>query len=199
MGAFGNRYAATHQSTQSLDFKQNMHYIGGSNVKSVLRHALTIKHKNEEWKKVLSTIRSNFVISELSEAPDAELMAWTTAVDRGKLTKISAKALEFFVQLGREVKPLERLDGSLINDEVIQTITKSAYLLLRWDELKGSLNEKESFKLLHALTHHFCVTWRNGIIGRRHDEMALSKEAQKFGTGGISFRSRLGAKTSKLK
>lgn len=189
-----DRYAKTIQSTVSLDFKQNMHYIGGSNVKSFLKTALRVKHRNEEWKNVIQTIRSNFLISELAAAPDAELVAWTETVDRGKLTKISHKALDFFVQLGKEVKPLERLDGSIHNDEVIRTITKSAYLLLRWDELKGSLNERASFKLLHALTYHFCVTWRNGVIGRRHDEKAAAKEAQKFGTGGVAFRARMGGK-----
>ena len=55
--------------------------------------------------------------------------------------------------------------------------------------------EKESFKLLHASNSmQFCVTWRNGIIGRRQDEMAVHKEAQKFGTGGVAFRATLGGK-----
>ncbi|KAK3913148.1 Zinc finger protein 462 [Frankliniella fusca] len=191
------RYAVTHQSTISIEFKQNMHYIGGSNVKSFLKNALRVRHRSEEWQRVISTVRENFLITELSHAPDKELMAWTESVDRGKLTKISAKALDFFVQLGADIKPLERLDGSLLNDEVIDKISSSPPLLLRWDELKGKLSEKEAFKLLHALTMHFCVTWRNGIIGRRHDEMAAAKEAQKFGTGGVAFRSRLGGKSSK--
>lgn len=189
------RYAVTSQSTTSVSFKQDMHYIGGSNVKSFLKNALRVKHRSEEWHRVISTVREKFLISEFSNAPDKELMAWTESVDRGKLTKISAKALEFFVQLGAEVKPLERLDGSLVNDEVIEKISNSPHLLLRWDELKGNLSECEAFKLLHALTMHFCVTWRNGIIGRRHDEMAAAKEAQKFGTSGVAFRSKLGGKT----
>ena len=120
-----NRYAATYQSVVSLDFKQNMHYIGGSNIKSILRTALRVKHRNEEWKRVMAVIKNNFLISEFAKAPEPELLAWTDKLDRGKLIEISAKALDFFVQLGVEVKPLERLDGSLINEEDIEKITVS--------------------------------------------------------------------------
>lgn len=192
--ALETRYAVTYQSTRSLDFKQNMHYIGGSNVKSVIRSALRIKHRNDEWHRVLNTLKDHFLISDFAKAPDSDLMQWTVSVDRGGLTKISGKALDFFVQLGTEVKPLERLDGSLITDEVIDKVSKSAPLLLRWDELKGALSEKESFKLLHSLVHQFCITWRNGIIGRRKDEMDAAAEAQKFGTGGLAMRAVLGGK-----
>lgn len=188
------RYAVTYQSVLSVDFKQNMHYIGGSNVKSILRTALRVKHRNEEWQRVIATIKNNFIISEFAAAPDAELIAWTETIDRGRLTKISDKALSFFVELGTEVKPLERLDGSLMNDEVFEKMVCSPALLLRWDELKGNLTEKESFKLLHAIISQFSVTWRNGIIGRRQDELAVQKAAKKFGTGGVAFRSRMGGK-----
>lgn len=186
-----SRYAVTYQSTLSLDFKQNMHYIGGSNIKSIVKTALRVKHRNAEWHRLMTTLKEQFIVNELAVAPEPELMAWTERLDRGRLTKISKKALDFFVQLGTEVKPLERADGSLLNDEVIETIVKSAPLLLRWDELKGSLSGKESFKLLHAITYQFCITWRNGIIGRRTDQLAENNKARKFGTGGVSFRSTL--------
>ncbi|XP_034237898.1 uncharacterized protein LOC117643253 [Thrips palmi] len=191
------QYAVTNQSTCSTEFKQNMHFIGGSNVKSILRSALRIKHRNEEWQRLIATIKEQFVVSDFACAPDSELMAWTESVDRGRLTKISKKALVFFVHLGIEVKPLERRDGSLLNEEVIEKIMSSPgspSLLLRWDELKGSLTERESYKLMLSLTHQFCISWRNGIIGRREDERAASKGGQKFGTGGVSFRANLGRK-----
>lgn len=185
------RYANTLQSVNSMDFRQNMHYIGGSNVKSILKTALRFKHPNEEWQKVIKTIKDHFLISELSTAPAPVLMAWTDSLDRGRLTKISLNALEFFVQLGKEVKPLEQLDGSLLTDKVFDQVSQSASILYRWGKLKGDLSEEESFKLLHALVCHFCVTWRNGIIGRRKDMMALEKNAQKFGTGGVAFRATI--------
>lgn len=187
------RYAVTKQSTESLDFQQSIHYIGGSNVKSVLRTAFRNKSPNSEWRRVIDTIKKNFVVNSLAEAPRQELMAWTLAQDRGKLQKISDKALSFFLQLAREVKPLERLDGSLLNSEVFDVVGKSTSLLSLWDSLRGSLNESESFKLLHAIVNHFCVTWRNGIVSRKQDEMALAKRGvQKFGTDGIAFRAKLG-------
>lgn len=104
------------QSTSTMDFKQNMHFVEGSNVKSVLRTALSIKKRNTEWKKAIDTIRTHFLISEFSQAPEPELMKWT--IDRGKLTKINDVGLDFFVQLGTEVKPLERLDGSILSDSL---------------------------------------------------------------------------------
>lgn len=188
------QYAVTHQSTGSTEFKQNMHYIGGSNVKSILRKALKIKHRNEEWQRLVDTLKTQFIVSELACAPDSELMAWTESVDRGRLTKISKKALDFFVQLGIEVKPLERSDGSVLTEEVIEKVFTSPSLLLRWDELKGSLTETESYKLMLSLAHQFCITWRNGVIGRREDERAVSKVQSKFGTGGVSFRANLARK-----
>ena len=103
--ALENQYALTYQPTKTTDFKQNMHYIGGSNVKSVLKTALRVK-RTDKWNRVILPLRNNFLINELAAAPQAELRAWTEAKDRGKLTKISGKALEFFVQLGTEVKPL---------------------------------------------------------------------------------------------
>ena len=77
------RYASTVQSTSTVDFKQTMHFIGGSNVKSVLRTALSIKKPNSEWKKVIDTIRTHFLISDFSQAPEPELIKWTFALDRG--------------------------------------------------------------------------------------------------------------------
>ncbi|KAK3909140.1 Zinc finger homeobox protein 4 [Frankliniella fusca] len=187
------RYATTKQSTDSLDFKQNMHFIGGSNVKSILRTALRKKNSGE-WARVIQTIRNNFLVSELSNAPAADLMEWTLRLDRGKLLKISDIALQFFVKLGTLVKPLERLDGSLLNSEVFDCVGKSSDLLRIWSELKGSLSESESFKFLHALISQFCITWRNGIVTRRQDEMALRKHSEKLGTGSVAFRAKLAGK-----
>ncbi|KAK3931223.1 Transposable element Hobo transposase, partial [Frankliniella fusca] len=184
------RYATAKQSTDSLDFKQNMHFIGGSNVKSILRTALRKKNSGE-WARVIQTIRNNFLVSELSNAPAADLMECTLRLDRGKLLKISDIALQFFVKLGTLVKPLERLDGSLLNSEVFDCVGKSSDLLRIWSELKGSLSESESFKFLHALISQFWITWRNGIVTRRQDEMALRKHSEKLGTGSVAFRAKL--------
>ena len=90
------------------------------------------------------------------------------------------------------MKPLERLDGSILSDQVLDVVCNSPSILARWDKLKGILSEQQSFKLLHAITCHFCVTWRNGVIGRRHDELSMAKTAQKHGTGGVAFRAKLG-------
>jgi len=53
-------YAATEQSVTSLDFKQNMHYIGGSNVHSVLVTGLSKKDPSNEWKRIICTLRKFF-------------------------------------------------------------------------------------------------------------------------------------------
>jgi len=81
--------------------------------------------------------------------------------------------------LGRIVKPLERVDGSLILDEVMQKVASSTELRDLWDRLvQDTLLPEESFKLLHALCYHFCVTWRAGIISRRKDELNASTHAR---------------------
>lgn len=182
------RYVKSSQPSNSDDFVQSVHYIGGSNIKSVFRTAM--KYNTPEWRRVVITLRRQFLVSEFASAPSQVLSAWTDTRDRGGLQKISNKALNFFLQLACEVKVLERLDGSLLNEEVFDAIGQSAPLLCMWDELKGDLSDTESCKLLHALVSHFCYSWRNGIIGRRHDEMAMTK-SEKHGTGGVAFRPRL--------
>lgn len=183
------------QPTETLDFKQLMHFIGGSNVRSVLRTAFRIKNPSSEWVRVIDTIRNYFIIGELASAPDEELMQWTEDQDRGGLIKIGSDLLDFFVELGVTVNVLEHFDGSLYIDEVIEKVTNNGKLIRLWDEaIRGSLPGDESFKLLHALCSHFCITWRRGIITRRIDELSTvgkSVGGSKHGQSGVAFRSTL--------
>ena len=189
------RFCITSQPTDTLDFKQTIHYIAGSNVKSVLRTALRVKNPNSEWTRIVDTIKKYFLVSEYADAPDEKLMEWTLAQDRGGLTKIGATLLDFFVELGITVNVLEHMDGSLYQNEVITAVTNSGKLIRLWDEaVKGSLPDDESFKLLHALCGHFCCTWRSGIISRRLDELAakgFTVGGNKHGKSGVAFRATL--------
>lgn len=152
------RFVISGQPTDTLDFKQVIHYIGGANVKCILRTALRIKNPNCEWTRIIDAIKKYFIVGESACAPDATLMEWTLDQDRGGLIKISAPFLDFFVELGTAVNILEHTDGSLFVDEVMNTVTSSGKLIRLWDEaLKGSLPSDESFKLLHAVVLTFVI------------------------------------------
>lgn len=193
------RFVLTSQPTDTLDFKQTMHYVGGANVKSILRAALKIKNKNHEWLRVIEVVKKYFLISEFAAAPEAELMAWTETQDRGGLTKISSNLLNFYVNLGATVKIMEHCDGSLYVDEVMEKVMESSTLLCLWDEtLKDALSKEQSFKLMHALCSYFCSTWRRGIITRRIDEMSAVNESVgvKHGMSGVPFRATIPSQQS---
>ena len=188
------KFVVTGQKTDSMDFKQLMHYVGGSNIKSILRTAFRIKNPNHEWLRVIKAVKDYFLVSELAQAPDEEIMAWTLSQDRGGLTKICGSLLEFFVELGATVKVLEHFDGSLYVEEVIEKVTNSSKLICMWDmTLNGALTSQESFKLLHAICSYFCNTWRRGIVTRRLDELCSEKESvgAKHGMAGVAFRATL--------
>ncbi|XP_026283479.2 uncharacterized protein LOC113209924 [Frankliniella occidentalis] len=187
-------YTVTKQKTDTLDFKQNMHYIGGANLKSMLGKGLVIKKENrtEEHIRYLGVLKSQFLIGEFCCAPDKELMAWTLSQDRGGLKKINAKALDLFVALGIIVKDLEHFDGSLYLNEVFEKVTTSPDILLKWDDIiRDLLPKKESWSLLYGLCYYFSNTWRSGIVSRRKDELSTRKDAPKHGTSGVSFRAKL--------
>lgn len=191
----GTRYANRTESTSSDEFKQTMHFVGGANIKKILRVSLRLRNPDDKSLAIIDTIRSTFLVVDLAEDTDEVLMAWTESQDRGGLCKINTNVLEFFVQLGRTIQPLERADGSLLASEVIETVSSSYEVISLWDEIiGGKLNGEVSFELLHELVCHFCVTYRNGIISRRLDEWACDQsqkgKSQKHGTGGVSFRAR---------
>jgi len=190
---FASLYRVNDQSTECLEFKQIMHYVGGANVKKVLKNCLQLKHPTDQSTRIVTVIKSRFIAGDEAEAPDAVLMEWTISQDRGKLIKISAQALDFFVYLGKTVQALEHLDGSLWIDEVIEKVSDSPHLIILWDGIvKDSLSQEESFQLLYALCHHFCITWRNGIISRRMDEICRTNcKTDKFGKDGVAFRAKL--------
>lgn len=100
------RFALTTQPTESLEFKQLMHFISGANVKSILKGAFRIKNPNHEWLTVINVIKTYFVCSESSLAPppEAELRAWTETQDRGGLIKISVALLDFYLELAPTLK-----------------------------------------------------------------------------------------------
>lgn len=189
------RFCIATQPTDTLDFKQVIHYIAGSNVKSVLRTALRVKNPNSEWRRIVETIKRYFLVGEHAAAPDEILMEWTLTQDRGGLIKVGGLLLDFFVELGVTVNVLEHMDGSLHQSEVITAVTNSGKLIRLWDEaVKGSLPDDESFKLLHALCCHFCCSWRNGIVSRRLDELAAkggTVGGNKHGKSGVAFRATL--------
>lgn len=189
----GERFVIKSQPTDTLDFKQTMHYVGGANVKSILRSPTGIKNPNHVWLRVIDVVKNHFLITELATAPKAELIAWTESVDRGGLTKINAKLLDFFVELGATVKVLEHFDGSLYVEEVLQKVADNSKLVCLWSEiLKGSLPEVQSLKLLHNLCTYFCNTWRKGIVGRRLDEISASQSVgAKHGMAGVAFRTTI--------
>lgn len=190
------RFAITSQPTESLDFKQLMHYIGGANVKSILRGAFKIKNPNHEWLKVIDVVKNYLVCGKFSLAPPPEkdLRAWTETQDRGGLIKISAGLLDFYLELAPTVKCMEHLNGSLLIDEVIEKVLENNKLMIMWSELvKQSLSQESSFKLLHALLTYFCNTWRRGIITRRLDELSAANQSVgvKHGMGGVAFRASI--------
>ena len=188
------RFVLRSQPSDTLDFKQVIHYIGGSNVKSLLRAALRIKNVNNEWKKVIDIVKKHFLITDLAEASNDELMAWTLTQDRGGLVKINEDLLSFFIELATVVKVLEHCDGSLYIDEVMGKVLDNTRLVYKWDDiLKGSVTSDQSLKLLHSLCTYFCNTWRQGIVTRRLDELSDHNESSgaKHGMGGVAFRATL--------
>ncbi|KAK3926348.1 hypothetical protein KUF71_014595 [Frankliniella fusca] len=176
-------YTVTQQSTDTVDFKQYMHY------------GLLIQKENRtgEHIRYLGVLRSQFLIGEFCSAPDKELMAWTLSqVDRGGLIKINAKALDLFVSLGVIVKNLEHFDGSLYLHKVFEKVTSSPDIILKWDDIiRDLLPKKESLSLLYGLCYYFSNTWRSGIVSRRKDALSTRKDAPKHGTSGVSFRTKL--------
>jgi len=182
----------TDENTSSVDFIQNMHYVGGSNVCSVLRTERRYANGSEEWASVIRVLKDNFIASDLTEPPPPEFSEWTDLQSNGGLIKVTRSAGEFFVALGQLVKPLERIDGSLINEDVIENVCSTPKMLVLWDALvKDCLPKTQSFKLLHAICNHFCVTWRSGIISRRMDAIQKKKKSSQQGKGGINFRATL--------
>lgn len=189
---FTEQYVMRAENTNTVEFTNVMHYIGGSNVKSVLRRLLRIKNPSEETENLLFTIRNNFLITSFSDSPEPELRAWTDAQDRGGLSKITSDMLNFFVALGNTVKDLERANGSLLTDDVINTVCATKSLVFLWDDIiKQTLSENESFNLLYALVLQFCVTWRKGIISRRMDQFKRSNAVTDSTSGGVAFRAKL--------
>lgn len=187
-------YAITKQSTDSKEYKELMHFIGGANIKSVLRCAWRNWGSNDDCKSVIKTVRANFLVSSSDDVNSADeiFMEWTAAQDRGKLLKINSKALQFFIVLGSIVKPLEHFDGSLILNEVVDKISEHPQILLMWEELIAeTLSKKVSFKLLYSLVEYFCNTWRSGIVRRRMDEIQGVVTAEPLGTKGIAFRPKV--------
>lgn len=185
-------YTETSQKTDDLDFKQNMHYIGGSNIKSIVRKFYRLKHPKAADFKFILAVKERFLIGEFCGSADANIIAWTESQDRGGLLKINAKALDFFVAVGCIIKPLEHFDGSLYVDEVVEKVMSTPDLVLRWDDIvRGALPRQDSFNLLYRLCTHTCNTWRVGIVGRRKDEMCTDKDAPKHGTEGVGFRPKL--------
>lgn len=187
------RYAVRSENTDTEEFILNMHFVGGANVKKILRAALRLRNPNERSLRLIYAIRNNFLITSWADAPDDVLMAWTEAQDRGGLLKINKQVLQFFVLLGKLVSPLERLCGSVLVSEVIEKVCGSRDIILLWDDIvKDTLCQEESFELLHELCCHYCVTHRNGVMSRLKDEWAQKRMEQKHGTGGLSFRARMG-------
>jgi hypothetical protein len=174
---------------------QTLHYVGGSNVKSILKTAYRIKNRTPEWRRVVAAIRSYLLSSDLSAAPESEIIEWTKEQSRGGLSFISDNLFKFMLELSESVKILEHMDGSLYTDEVIDKVASSGSLIRLWDVvLQGSLPTDESFKLLHALCSHFCNTWRNGIISRRLNELCDNRESvggAKHGQSGVAFRATI--------
>lgn len=182
------QYAVSNDKTDSVEFKNILHYIAGSNVKSVLR-PLMKSRLGEEQERLVSTIRQNILVADLADAPDAELVAWTETQDRGGLSKVTGKVLDFFVELGKIATVTERKDGSLLNEEFIEKVCCSRVVVLMWDDIiKNSLPSIQSFDLLHKLILKFTYTWRTGIVGRRMDEWSANRPQQKHGMGGVAFR-----------
>lgn len=76
-----SEYAEKNQRLDSEEFMQLMHFIGGANVKSVLRCAWRSWGNNDECKLVIKVLRGNFLVSSADDmdAPDSKFMEWTLA------------------------------------------------------------------------------------------------------------------------
>ena len=189
---FSDMYVNSNEPTNTIEFRQNVHYVGVANVKNVLDTAKRCQNNSDEWKRVIDIWKSRFIVSEGSPPPPVDVMEWTQLQSRGGLIEINDAATDFFFGLATLVRDFGQLDGSVLTDKVFQKVCSSKPLLILWDAvIKGSMIKRESCKLLHALCCHFCVTWRNGAISRRMDAIQSKKKASQQGKGGLSFRGGL--------
>ena len=152
-------------------FKETVHFVGGSVLRRVLRFALPLQEKYEKWNNVIEVIRSHFLIGELADAPEEELMEWTKKQDRGGLLVIGDKALTFFSQVGLIAEDIETPAGD-VDFESLKAKVLCSETYYVWDGLiKDELPRVDSNFLLDLCCKHFCNTWGVGTAKMKMNQI----------------------------
>jgi len=153
-------------------FQQTVYYIGGSNVRSVMRVGLQ-STTSEMWKRILTCIEMKLLASENAQAPTCEVSAWATSLDRGGLLHISDNLWKFLLALSGVCNSKEEKDGSLKHEIILEAVSNDDVLVMLWDEVvQGSIPHEESSVLRQYICKFFVNTWGAGIAMRRKNANA---------------------------
>jgi len=93
--------------SRSAKFKQTIHYIGESAVRSTLRLALR-STGNEKWDHIYSCLKKRFVYSSHVDGVEEEVRKWTETRSRGGLTFVSEPCWCFFYGFKWHCKKMEK-------------------------------------------------------------------------------------------
>jgi len=164
--------------------KSLYHYVAGSAVKTLLRKGLLLrKAKNPKWTRIVNCLHTCFQETGANDSHQSEAHQWTSVIDRGGLTYVGEKAMEFFYLCGsiaKQVKPPSRY-------KFFEQVYQCKELVYMWEELVSDmLPADESSWLMEQLCRLFYNTYCKGYCNKARNEQ-LDKKSQAC----VSTRQRL--------
>lgn len=156
------------------DDRQTIHYVGGFVVHAFVKKAKMFP-KNKDWQQILIVLESRAIEGfGVEPAADSD-KEWTLDQNRGGLTIIGAKCMDFFLSVAAAASKVAKPNGTLLHEKLIEEIySPSSYVPLKWDGLVGfesSLSEELSLQLMNALAKSFSRTCGHGLRSKVINEM----------------------------
>lgn len=154
--------------------RETIHFVGGFVVFAFVKKAKQFP-KNKDWQEILIVLKSRAIEGFGVEPASDSDKEWTKDQNRGGLTIIGAKCMDFFLSVAAAATKVGKTNGILLHEKLIEEIySPSSYVPLKWDALVGfdcSLSEKVSLQYMNALAKSFSRTWGNGLRSKVINEM----------------------------
>jgi len=134
--------------------RQVIHYVSGSIVRAFLRRSTRFK-KSARWIRVGNAIKQCILEGEENPAASNSDTYWKDSVNRGGLLVVGERFMCFMVSLEDLFCSVERSDGSLVIEDVLEKLLVSPARSL-WDNVIGSmLPEEESLSFMIGVAKSF--------------------------------------------
>jgi len=174
-----------------LRTKQVVHYISGSCMKGIVRHAYTHRNSKKLQRRKLCVINRFGAFGQSVPSDPSDSSYWTSILNRKSLFFVGEDKLPFFLHIASIIQSLEKPDGSLGHEVVMEKVSGDMIALSLWSEIIDTeLDDEESFDLLVKVVRSLTNTYGRGTLLRRMNHRWKTGKGNK-GTVSVSHRAKL--------